>query len=114
MASMKVVEVNGAVGSASTSRAEPNLGLAKYEQRVMMCTRYLVRILRGYVRLGMLVRGVFLVGIPKLPKRRVPVFSSTELSALSGTGIEVVPNLPKRPVPVSKSYRTLPECSVGC
>lgn len=47
----------------------------------------------------------------------------TELTQVSGTGIEVVPNLPKRWIPVLKSHRTsrsvghrnriLRECSVG-
>ena len=36
----------------------------------------------------------------------------TELTEVSGTGIEVVPNLPKCWVPVSSPYRTLPESSV--
>ena len=30
----------------------------------------------------------------------------TELTEVSGTGIDVVPNLPKRPVPVLEVYRT--------
>ena len=69
--------------------------------------------------------------VPKLPKRPVPVLMSyrsyrtvryryeslygyrryrysyrTELTEVSGTGIDVVPKLPNYPVPVSMSYRS--------
>ena len=36
----------------------------------------------------------------------------TELTEVSGTGIEVGPYLLKCRIPVSSSYRTIPECSV--
>ena len=37
----------------------------------------------------------------------------TQVTELSGTGMEVVPNLPKRRVPVLGPYRSLPKTSVG-
>ena len=48
---------------------------------------------------GIVVEGIPVPGVPRF---------HTELTELSGTGIEVVPN-----IPVSSSYRTMPECSVG-
>ena len=56
------------------------------------------------------VRGYFLPNFPKCPVpdryRRYRYWCRTELTEVSGTGIEVVPNLPKGPVPVLMSYGT--------
>lgn len=59
------------------------------------------------------------MGVPILPMGRVPVLTSAELTAVSGTGIDIteltgvlstgserIPDLPKWKVPVSRSYRT--------
>ena len=51
------------------------------------------------------VSGTGIDVVPKLPKCQVPVWI-TELTEVSGTGIDVVLNLPKSPVPVWLSYRT--------
>ena len=49
--------------------------------------------------------GIVVEGIPV---RGVQMSGRTELTEVSGTGIEVVPNLPKCRVPVLRLYRTTP------
>ena len=49
------------------------------------------------------VSGTGIDVVPNLPKCPVPVYGCcTEFTEVSGTGIDVVPNLPKCPVPVWK------------
>ena len=68
----------------------------------------------GIVIEGVPVPGVYLGGRTELTEvSGTGIEINTELTELPGTGIEFVPNLPKCRVPISSSYRTIPECSVG-
>ena len=75
---------------------------------------------QGCVRYGIPVPGGFLAGVPNLTKCRVPVSkkyptyrsvgywyrTNTELTEVSGSGIEKIPNLPRHRVPASRLHGT--------
>ena len=73
-------------------------------------TGVLGRVSRSY-RKNISTPGIVVEGIP-VPGVYI-FWGRTELTEVSGTGIQFVPNLPMYRVLVLSSYRNIPECSVG-